>query len=286
MLFWSGAIIRGARRSNGARGNVFEFLEREIGHYSKREGIQIFYDHDNLTVKAYFLSYDSACRFQNALNEWEIHKELANLDGVMLDPITPVKIEKPPDLERIYLQDYTPQDSESPFRSIDQLHSYRLSIPPTTEVAAGSPLGQYQCLDKQMIGFNPYKCHLKDKAKFKSLQSDENNIVAASWQLHQLMDGLNSVDGIPGVALSVVNVGKERSAEHGGRIMVRLNLEFRSKYHADLFQGKGMPLRVDDLNWQVAVYVEDGATFCDCVAWKQSDTKRRWKEHGTFLNRI
>ena len=68
--------------------------------------------------------------------------------------------------------------------------------------------------------------------------------------------------------------------------MIRLDLEFRSKYLAHLFQGKDMPLRVDDVNWQVAVYVEDSATLCDWVAWKHSYTKRRWKEHETLLNRI
>lgn len=255
-----------------------------MGHYWKQEGIQIFYEQDDLTVKAYFISYEAACGFQTALNDWEIHKELANLDGVMLDPPTPVKIDKPVDLERIYLQHYKPQDSECPCISIDQLHSYRLSIPLTTEVAASSPLGQYQCLDKQIVGYNPYKCHLKDKARFKSLQTNENNLVAASWQLHQLMDGLNSTEGIPGVALAVVKTGDERSAEHDDRVMVRLNLEFRNKYLAGLFQGNDMPSRVDDKNWQVTVYVKDSTTFCDCVRWKHSDTKKRWKEHETFLN--
>jgi len=191
-----------------------------------QEGIQIFYEQDDLSVKAYFMSHDSACGFQNALNEWEIHKELVNLHGITLDPPSPAEIERPIDLVRIYMQDYKPQDSESPCHSIDQLHSFRISIPLTTAVDATSPIGKYQCLDKPLVGFNPYKCHLKDKAKFKSLQNNENNMVAASWELHQQMDGLNSIDGIPGVALSVVKWGNERIAEHDNRIMVRLNLEF------------------------------------------------------------
>ena len=61
--FLVGALVRGAKQSNGARGNVFKFLERDMGHYSKQEGIQIFYEQDNLTVRAYFISYDSACQF-------------------------------------------------------------------------------------------------------------------------------------------------------------------------------------------------------------------------------
>ena len=68
--------------------------------------------------------------------------------------------------------------------------------------------------------------------------------------------------------------------------MVRLNLEFRNKYLAGPFQGNDMPLRVDDTNWQVTVYVEDSAIFCDCVQWKHADTKKQWKDHEKFLNTV
>lgn len=281
-----GAIVRGAKQSKGARGNIFKFLERHMGHYSEQEGIQILYEGDNLTVKSYFVSYDSACHLQTALNQWEIHSALANLDGVQLDPTTPAQIDRPPDLKRIYLQDYKPGDFESPCRSIDQLHSFRLSVPPTTEANASSPLAQYQCLDKQVVGYNPYKCHLKDKAKFKSLQNNESNLVAASWQLHQQMDGLNSTEGIPGVALSVAKVGNQRSAVHENRIMIHLNLEFRNEYLASLFHGNHMPLKIDNTNWQVVVYVEHARIFSDCVRWKHEDTKKKWRDHQHVLDNL
>ena len=119
--FLIGAVVRGAKQSNGARGNVFKFLERHGGHYSEQQGIQIRYEQDDLHIQAYFLSYDAACQLQTALNEWEIHKELANLGGVALDPLTPAQMARPPDLKRIYLQDYHPQDSEPPCQTLDQL---------------------------------------------------------------------------------------------------------------------------------------------------------------------
>ena len=84
----------------------------------------------------------------------------------------------------------------------------------------------------------------------------------------------------------MANTGSERIAEHDNRIMVRLNLEFRNKYLADLFQGNGMPLRVDETNWQVTVYVEDSTTFCDCVQWKHADTKKKWEDHERVLNTL
>ena len=81
------------------------------------------------------------------MNEWEIHKELANLSGVEVDPITPQQVPKPLDLQRIRLQDYVPNESESPCQSINQLHSYRLSVPVTEAVDPTTDLAKYQSID-------------------------------------------------------------------------------------------------------------------------------------------
>jgi hypothetical protein len=123
MAFLVSATVRGALQSNGARGNVFQFLEKHLGYFSKEEGIQIMYQGEDLIVKAYFEGKGHACDFQTALNQWEIHKELVNLKGVDIDPVTPVQVQRPSDLERIRLQDYDPKDSESPCHTLDQLHS-------------------------------------------------------------------------------------------------------------------------------------------------------------------
>jgi hypothetical protein len=39
--FLIGAVVKGAKQSKGARGNVYKLLERHVGHYSEREGVQI-----------------------------------------------------------------------------------------------------------------------------------------------------------------------------------------------------------------------------------------------------
>ena len=49
-------------------------------------------------------------------------------------------------------------------------------------------------------------------------------MVAASWQLHQQMDGINATDGIPGVRITVHSSTEERSADHEQRIPVCLSL--------------------------------------------------------------
>lgn len=276
-------LVKGAFQSLGARGNVYKTLQATFGHYSDSDGIRVYYEGQNLRGKAYFISYEHASRFGNEMSDWEIHKELVHLQGVELESNTPTKEDDPGDLKRIMLQDYIPGDTESPIYSLHQLHTYRFSAPETTAVDATTPLAIYQCLDKQVIGYNPYKCHLKDKARFKSLQSNENNMVAASWQLHQQMDGLNATEGIPGVRITVHSSTGERSAEHDQRIPVCLNLEFRSQHLASLFQGVVMPRKVDETNWQVTVYVEDPGLFRECVTWKANDTQQKWDAYERFL---
>ena len=96
LAFVIGVRVLGAERSNGACGSVYKFLERHVGHYSQKEGIRICYNQNGyLNMTAYFLMYNAACQFQNAMNDWEIHEELANLNGVEVDPITPQRVVQP-----------------------------------------------------------------------------------------------------------------------------------------------------------------------------------------------
>ena len=283
--FLIGAVVRGAKQSNAARGNVFKFLERYLGHYSEQEGIQIRYEQDDLHIQAYFHSYDSACQLQTALNGWEIHKDLANLKGVTLDPLTPAQITRPLDLKRIYLQHYNPQDTESPCQTLDQLHSYRLSVPVTEPAEPNTPLVRFQSIDKLVPHIKHYKCHLKDKAKFKRLQNNENNMLAASWTFHQQLDGLNVDEGIPLAAICVKESSSCRIAAHDNRYSVTLSIEFFFPELASSFAApKGATKSDQENTWEVTVYVQDKSTFSDCVGWKFEDTKKQWQKHRDFLD--
>jgi len=284
VAFLVGAVVRGALQSNGARGNVYKFLERHMGHYSEEEGIRIHYERDDLHITAYFVTYEAACQLQTALNEWEIHKELANLRGVTLDPLTPIQISRPTDLRRIYLQQYQPQDSESPCQTLAQLHSYRLSVPVTEPAEPNTPLVRFQSIDKQVPHLNHYKCHLKDKAKFKGLQSNENNMLAATWTFHQQLDGLNVQEGIPLVAISVKNASSHRVASQDDRFRVTLSIEF---FYPDLAASfaavDGARKGEDDRTWETVVYVRDRNLFGECVDWKFRETNKQWQDHRAFL---
>ena len=282
--FLVGGTVIDAKQSKGARGNVFKFLENHYGHYSLTDGIQVDYTGNNLNFKAYFRSYEAACGFQNAMNQWEIHKELAHLGGVTLDPPTPAAVPWQSDFTRFYLQDYKPQDQESPCQTLDQLHSYHLSVPVTEPVEPATNLLRYQCIDKPVPHIKHYKCHLKDKAKFKQLQMNENNMVAASWLFHQQLDGLNVEEGIPLVALSWKAASNDRLVSHNRRYQVTLLVEFFYQELAAAFASTGLARKIDETSWEISVYVEDKHMFKECIDWKSTNTKKQWNDHREFLN--
>ena len=230
-------VVEGAINSVGARGNVYKKLQQHHSVYSVSQGIDVKYDGDDLVVKSLFFNQADAFNFQSDLNDWEIHKELAKLSGIRIDPNLPLKVDRPSDETRVMMQDYKPNDSESPCGSINDLHSYHLSVPVTEVVEPDTSLVKYQCVDKQVRGLMPYKCHLKDKTKCKTLQKNENNMLAASWPFHQLMDGLSTGECIPMVANSVKSKTTHRSSAHAHRVAVTLLLEFRESTHALWFQG-------------------------------------------------
>ena len=123
--------------------------------------------------------------------------------------------------------------------------------------------------------------------KFVSLRNDENNLLCVSWPLHQMMDGLNTDNGVPTVAISVRSRKGTASPDHDDRFPITLLLNFRDDTHAALFQpndNEGTK-RIEGTNdWEVVVYVKDPKVFCSCVAWKLGDTRRQWAAHQNFLD--
>ena len=222
--------------------------------------------------------------FQSSINQWEIHKAIALLDGVEIDPPDPEPVRNPRDLTRYYLQHYKPQDSESPCQTLDQLESYRLSVPVTEVVELTDPVAIYQSLDV-CVGTNmPYKCHLKDKAKFKSVARNPNNILAASWPLHQMLDGLNNLDRMSVVKLSVAYASDSLVLSQDNRFAVTLQLGFFHKVDASSFQPRNGAKKLNEKVWQTTVYVKDKNAFVEFVKWKANDTQNQWDRYRASLN--
>jgi hypothetical protein len=214
-----------------------------------------------------------------------MHQELINLAGVVVDPINPLEVSRPLDLIRILLLDYNAKDSESPCSGLDKLHSYPLSVSSTAGAEPTTSLVRFQSLDKECPDLLHYKCHLKGKATFRNLANNENNMVAASWKLHQMMDGMNTAERIPLVAISIKTASNERSAAHDNRYAVTLSLEFFNETSAMAFAATDQAKKVDKTRWETCVYVMDLALFKECVEWKAKDTAGKWQEHKDLLER-
>ena len=278
-------VVKGALRSHGSRGNVYKTLEKCRGCFLKSAGKEVEYNNDDLVVKAYFLQEADAMDFQSSVNQWEIHKTLLSIDGVEVDPPDPQHVRlRREDLSRYYLQHYTPDDSESPWETLNQLESYRLSVPITEPVEPNDPVALYQSLDVCVGRTKPYKCHLKDKAKYKSAAKDPNNILAASWALHQMLDGLNHHDGMSVVKLSVDSMSDTTFAEYDSRYRVILKLEFFTEVDAAAIQWRTGAQKLDKRTWHTTVHVKDKQKFAEFVEWKGNDTQRQWDEYHQSLD--
>lgn len=261
-------------------------MEKYGGSYSRAETKLVIYEGDDLTIKAYFWEKFRAMDFQTALNKWEIHKSLVNLDGIVIEPRDPLPVAEPPDLTRFILQDYVPNDSESPCEGLDQLESYRLSVPATEAVEFNDPIAIYQSLDVCVGRNKPYKCHLKDKARFKSIARNENNVLAASWALHQMLDGINHADDMSVVKLSVVSSSTHTVASKDNRYAVVVQLEFFNTVDAAAFQACQGADKVDNKNWRTTVHVKDKTQFTEFVSWKGESTQQQWTEYQRILQQI
>lgn len=277
------AMVKGGYSCKGARGNIYKLLEQEHGCFSVAEGKLVFYTDNDLSVKAYFVSWDKACNFQTHLNDWEMHKELVNLTAV--ETQNPTEVQRPNDLERFLLSHYNPQDyKESPCHTLNELKSYHWSVPLTETIENDTPLAQYQSLDRHMANLNHIKCHLHDKAKNKKLQNDENNMIAASWPFHHMMDGIATTEKIPTLRLSFISASDHIFAAHDNRYGVTVGIEFRDPASAGNYQAPNGAIQEDQLNWRTVVYVKNKETFKTCLEWKHNSTTMVWNRIDQELN--
>jgi hypothetical protein len=139
--------------------------------------------------------------------------------------------------------------------------------PTATRNTSFEPMSQFTGNQSVLL---PYKCHLKDKSKFNSLQCNENNMLAASWPFYKMMDGLNTEGGLPMVCIFVLSQGHSRSAAHENRISMTLRLDFYSPAAAAVYvENDGTSTRISNKVWNVVVYVDDPQLFIECVSWKK-----------------
>jgi len=188
--------------------------------------------------------------------------------------ITEVEVLNQP--ERVFSDDYISADNDdSPEMSLNNL----LQISPSASVVTiGKSVGcALQALEEERIvrQFDSkwYKCHLIS-ATNKKYEKDPDNIIYASHNFHQLLDGLNTSAGV-GVALKFSGFGDDEAVlveenTYETRRKVFVTILFRDRDIAALYGPilKTGTTKMDDYSYHSFLYARNGETMKYCLEQK------------------
>jgi len=279
------ARIVGAKQMQGIRAAAYMRAEEHCARYDSTKEQSFWYEGGDLHISVLFLAEDrgNAENFQSSLSLWHIHNPLVGLDGrVFVNE--EIQVEKQDAIDRVFLNHYVGTDEESPMSSLADFKA-AVSSCPTVSVGSENELVQFQCLEKPecFASLDAYRLHIKDKAKFKNMRDNPNNLLAGSWTpFHQHLDGLNTPGNLPQVA---IRFEKDQGEERVGnpptkRHRVDIVLEFRDAASEEIMAPrlKNGSVKLRDHEWRTFVHVLDAQTFQDSLNWKHQDTKRKWDQ--------
>ena len=66
------------------------------------------------------------------------------------------------------------------------------------------------------------------------------------------------------------------------RTRVGVELEFRDPQYANNIILKPGSTKISDTKWRTFVHVEDEKFFYECLDWKNSDTRKKWRQADQF----
>jgi hypothetical protein len=292
------ARIINAKNMRGIRAAAYQSAEEHLARYFGSKEKSFHYDGNDLMIAVVFLSADRdrAELFQTALNHWHFHNFLVGLKGKVQveEKIQVLQLSKilqdpsdPATPERVFYHHYNGPESDSPMQTLEDFTGSHASSS-TDALAKEDDLVKYQSLESPdcFQVFDACKMHIKDKALFKDLKRDPNNLIAGSWTpFHQAFDGMGTHGKIPKVAIRFERAHSEQIllSETKKRQRVDVALEFQNEQVERLVaprlkQGSSKnPLK--DLEWLSFVHVEDPHIFQECLDWKYEETKRKWKVH-------
>ena len=284
------AKYKDAKNCKGIRAAVYKYAQMHRAYYSPTDRSKsIWYDEGtDLNIELWFKEETKALGFGYSLALW--HQEnpfLVHGDDVTVEEgIKSMSVETD-ELSPVLLTHYVAGDSESPIQSLAEFDASKSST--CSVVSSGTPLAQFQSLEDpdKFQDLNPYVCHIKPKARFEQLKDKEYNKIAASWPFHQMFDGMCTVDlntgeqNLPLVA--VMPLKTETKEEMIGepatkRTRIGVELEFRNPHSANEILLKPGSTKISDTKWKTFVHVEDVDKFCECLEWKNKDTRKKWKQ--------
>ena len=291
------ASLPGARSTHGVRAGVYKLGEKCFAF--KAAGQQyIWYDGDDQTlrIRLLFKKDEHAWKFQSDLLSWNQLYAFCRLEE---DPDVDSDVNEitaPTQISRIFLRDYRADVyDDSPCQSLDQYHGSRSSVPSTVEgVEPQSDLALYQSIEAPSLfrATKPYQLHLIDNAECKKrkkhLMTSDDNMLAGSWDMHQVFDGLNATAGhmVATLVIEPVGVGDIKPDINRRRVTVRvrfLTTETEELMKPRLREGYR---DIGEKCVELDLFVSDHATFTECLRWKAKKTMDKWEEYQAVLASI
>ena len=204
-----------------------------------------------------------------------------------------VKIEKKIDvitlevdeLPRVLWSDYYPSDTESPLQSMKDFPASHTSLDTSTTISVSDPLTLLQSVERKstFTFLKPYKCRIKNKARFDKIKDDPNNLLTGSATFHNFFDGMQTVDPItnqPRLPLMAIrplegDVREEYVGESPEkRQKLELELEFRNENIPEHIVLKDGSKKITDVKWESYIHVENAKKVLNGSILIESSTSK------------
>ena len=290
-----------AKMKKGVQGAVYRHAEEHRAYYSLERSKSIFYndDDDDLQIILLFREERSADLFRTFLSQWYLNNPLVVRYGdVVVEEDVKVLYIHYPSMERVELAHYTATESDSPIQTLEELHRVPTSDSHVSALSFGTPIAQFQCLERPEIFTHrqPVQCHIKPRKDFKRLVSNDNNQLGLSREFHDFFDGTITIDqksgknNVPLFAIKPPERGDFKEEVIGSPPLKRKRVEVVIECRDDTVGDKVSKhlkmgsKKMSGTQFKTFVHVEDAKMFCDCLEWKYKDTCKRWEEADTWMD--
>lgn len=292
--FQVNATYKEAKSMKGIRCALYKCAEEHQAYYSLDRSKSIWYDDDSadLNIALWFKDTSKANEFHCSLGNWHLRNPVIKSGDVIVNEEIEAFLVEADELSKVLLCHYNAGDYESPVGSLEEFQGCPSSVDST--VSLSGHFAQLQSIeDLSTFDFcKPYGCHIKPR-RFKALENNENNKLAASWTpFHQCYDGLRTEDtktghqNLPLLAIKPLEDSEIKEEMIGNppikRRRVEVEVEYRSTEIAERIHLKEGSTKISDLKWKTFVHVEDSKTLCECLKWKYDDTLKKWGEADRF----
>jgi hypothetical protein len=277
------AVVKDARKSKGYRCSLYKCAQECQGLYNVGGKERTFFyvgDSQDLNVCVLFSSMDHARDFQTKVSFFGIDHSHFGKKLEMTEGIKTLSLPMEP--QPIFYKHYLETDNnDSPSMSLNDV----MSDSQSQMSVSNSVSSHLQAIESDLflscLGSKWYKCHLISKSErreeYAKYKDHVDNFIYGSWPFHQLLDALDTQNGL-GVAIRFDSVlGLEevelRNGKYERRHRVQVIVEFQTAKFSSMFQPwmKDGTEKLDDCKFRSFLYVTDPAVLKICLDRKCED---------------